>query len=328
MRCRWRRSTASRPLTDGASAIYGTDAIAGVINFVTRKGLPGLSIGADAGNSMASGGGEVYNASVAGGYGDLAKQGWNVFGAFSYRQQKSLKATDRDFAKSAVIPERGVFKASPTTFPANYTQGSTVASNPTLPNCDPPYSLFLPDVFGAGGLRLRLRAVHQTSCRSRSQLSLLARGSLALARTTRLHSNTCGARNTVDTVISPTPLTGLSMSRRARSTRATAPRRPIPALDTTQPISLGWRTTLAGGRASRFENETDRITASAEGTVIGWDYNAAIFQSELDGHEHVHWRLLEQYGHSLRAQRHRAAPRSSTRSARSRPPVQPTSRTT
>ena len=34
-------------LRDGASAIYGTDAIAGVINIITRKEFQGISVAAD-----------------------------------------------------------------------------------------------------------------------------------------------------------------------------------------------------------------------------------------------------------------------------------------
>ena len=111
-------------LTDGASAIYGTDAIAGVVNFITRKDYTGVGVSGDASWPTASGDGQQYNAGITGGVGNLASDGWNVFAGLSWRKQEALKAVDRDFAKTAYIPDRGVNKTSGTTFPANYTQSN------------------------------------------------------------------------------------------------------------------------------------------------------------------------------------------------------------
>ncbi len=92
-------------LREGASAIYGTDAVAGVINFITRKDYQGFNIGANYHPQQS--GGKLYIVDASGGYGSLAKDGWNVFGGVTYRKQDALKATDRDFASSAVIPDKG-----------------------------------------------------------------------------------------------------------------------------------------------------------------------------------------------------------------------------
>ena len=268
-------------LSDGASATYGSDAVSGVINFITRKEYQGFTIGGDATIPWQSGGGEVYNASVGGGYGTLAKDGWNVYGGVGYRKQEALKATDRDFASSAVIADKGVFKASPTTFPANYTQGATVEGNPTLTNCRPPTSLFLPDVFGPNACGFDYVPFIDV-VPLQEQWSGVARGSLNLGKSATLHGEVIYAKNTLDVVLSPTPLTGLSMP----PTNPYYPGGGItpvnPAAlppDPTQPVSIGWRTTLAGGRASSFENVTDRYLVGVDGTVGTWDYQAAVFQS-------------------------------------------------
>ena len=58
-------------LPDGASATYGTDAIAGVINFITRREYQGITVGAEAQIPQESGG-EIYTGSVLGGWGSLA----------------------------------------------------------------------------------------------------------------------------------------------------------------------------------------------------------------------------------------------------------------
>ena len=50
-------------LPDGASATYGTDAIAGVINFITRKEYSGITVGAEAQIPEESGG-EIYSTNL------------------------------------------------------------------------------------------------------------------------------------------------------------------------------------------------------------------------------------------------------------------------
>ena len=67
-------------LRDGASSTYGSDAIGGVINFITRKDFSGVDINALAGNTTEGHGAAKRSATVAGGFGDFARDGFNVFG--------------------------------------------------------------------------------------------------------------------------------------------------------------------------------------------------------------------------------------------------------
>ncbi len=93
-------------LRDGASAMYGTDAIGGVINFITRDQYQGAGItgGVDV---TEEGGGNIYTASVIGGIGDLDSDRWNLWGAISYKKNQILRGRDRDFANS-FQPARGL----------------------------------------------------------------------------------------------------------------------------------------------------------------------------------------------------------------------------
>ena len=129
-------------LQDGASSTYGTDAIAGVINYITRKQYQGVTVGGEM-QIPEDGGGEIYVGSLLGGYGNLATQGWNVFGAFNYRKQQPLQGNERDFMESSYIPSKGFDGTSPTTFPGNYVQTGTIntATNPYIPGCFPPSSI-------------------------------------------------------------------------------------------------------------------------------------------------------------------------------------------
>ncbi len=264
-------------LTDGASAIYGTDAIAGVINFITRKDFTGLTLSADTSIPQAKGGGERATAGISGGIGSLAEQGWNVFGGISWSQQKALSAVDRDYAKTSYLPAQGVNKTSGTSFPGNYTQpGVTGTFNPSLPGCAPPLSLPI-------GSICRFDYVPFINIiPEQDQLSLIARGSIAINKDNTIALEYIRANNTVSSIISPTPVTGLTMS----PTNTFYPGKGITpanaAIDPTKSISLGWRQTEVGGRASEFENTTDRLLLSLEGQYKGWDYSATAFQSNAD----------------------------------------------
>ena len=93
-------------LRDGASAMYGTDAIGGVINFITRNDYQGITVNAGI-DVTQEGGGDVYTYSVLGGMGDLDEDRWNVWATVNYRSNTALHGMDRDFTNH-FQPERGL----------------------------------------------------------------------------------------------------------------------------------------------------------------------------------------------------------------------------
>ncbi|RZJ04150.1 MAG: TonB-dependent receptor [Brevundimonas sp.] len=80
-------------LTDGASSIYGSDAVAGVINIITKQNLDGGSVDVYASQPIESGG-EEYQASA--GYGWTFDKGYLSLGA-DYYERRPLLFGDRDF---------------------------------------------------------------------------------------------------------------------------------------------------------------------------------------------------------------------------------------
>ena len=82
-------------LKDGASALYGSDAIGGVVNLITRKNWSGLDAQAYAGTSGHNDAG-VLDFAVTGGHAD--DRGSILFSAGYFTQEKSM-AGDRDFSK-------------------------------------------------------------------------------------------------------------------------------------------------------------------------------------------------------------------------------------
>nr|WP_315219267.1 TonB-dependent receptor [uncultured Duganella sp.] len=91
-------------LTDGASALYGSDAIAGVINFIMKKNLQGGSFEATASQPGQSRAGQSNNFSGTYGFGDLETSRYNVLLSARHDEQSKLKATDRDFGSSSFLP--------------------------------------------------------------------------------------------------------------------------------------------------------------------------------------------------------------------------------
>ena len=73
-------------LKDGASAIYGADAVGGVVNVILRKSYVGASVGGSYGQTSESDG-QDDRALGSFGFGDLAKDKYNVF--FTLEAQKT-----------------------------------------------------------------------------------------------------------------------------------------------------------------------------------------------------------------------------------------------
>ncbi len=93
-------------LRDGASAVYGTDAIGGVINFITREDYQGITVNLGMDMPQESGG-DIYTYSVLGGLGDIDEDRWNVWATVNYRHNQALRGSDRDFT-SSFQAERGL----------------------------------------------------------------------------------------------------------------------------------------------------------------------------------------------------------------------------
>lgn len=83
-------------LKEGAAAIYGTDAIGGVVNFITRKTFQGVEANATYGATQ-QGGGSNQGGELTWG-GTLGSGGSMLMGA-NYNSNQEIAATDRDASK-------------------------------------------------------------------------------------------------------------------------------------------------------------------------------------------------------------------------------------
>ncbi|WP_295965270.1 TonB-dependent receptor [uncultured Xanthomonas sp.] len=91
-------------LSDGASAVYGSDAIGGVVNFILRKGFDGIEASADFGTSSRSDGNRRNFSLTAGKTGERG----SIVAGLSYHDIDPVSAGARAYSKDALSLIDGV----------------------------------------------------------------------------------------------------------------------------------------------------------------------------------------------------------------------------
>jgi iron complex outermembrane receptor protein len=86
-------------LRDGASAIYGTDATAGVVNTILRRDYQGLDLSTRFATTE-HGGGTEWRATLAGGLSFNQNQTLLVFN-YDFLDREAIRSSERDFARNA-----------------------------------------------------------------------------------------------------------------------------------------------------------------------------------------------------------------------------------
>ncbi len=306
-------------LKDGASAVYGTDAVGGVINFITRKNYTGLTADAFV-DITEQGGGNIHRGALTGGLGDLATQGFNVLATLAYSENKALRGNERDFT-STNQPNRGLSpdtRGTPhaTIVPLAGTIFANAAAVPLIPGTSPPVRasgginlLDLPGREGCGSIdgmlpysdTLWAAPDRQYACawdtgraaviqQPVQNLNLLTRGTLNLGGDHLLSaefvaSEVKSAKRFSN--IQLLPSTGLNPLRYPST--ASGYNEIINRIQTAfpgwtppagnLPISYRWRCIECGPREIKTEAESKRLFVGAEGPLFGWDYRAGASQA-------------------------------------------------
>lgn len=269
-------------LRDGASAIYGTDAIGGVINFILRRDFQGIQAGGGYEHTQ-QGGGDMKRANLTMGFGTLDNQGFNVFATVDYRQQNAIRAIDRNYARTGLLLDRGLANVSPTTFPGNISQDqgtNVVVGNPSAASgCQPPDSVLLPE-FGFTETCVFDFTRYIDLLPKNEQTSFVARGSMKFGSDSIASLEYFRSENTTVNRVAPTPLPGLVMPAGHPFYPGNGQVPAVPGIDTTQPINVGWRTVPAGKRTNEPAALAERVVLDATGFAAGWDYRAGLSYSK------------------------------------------------
>jgi iron complex outermembrane receptor protein len=265
-------------LKDGASAIYGADAIGGVINFITRADYQGAEVAAYYGDTQHGGAGKKI-VSVSGGIGNLTTDRYNLMGVASFQNSDSLRATQRDWIGSAYQPDINLDVGSSNTFPANVrrTKASGSATgprlNPSAPGCNPPATIYAPDSF-VGSAACMYDYMHDTEIFPESKrASLLARGQFAIDAEHTLFAEVLRSQTNSIYRISPLTVTNLNYPVSGQF----YPNDLISSNKT--PLRVGMRLSEAGPRSNEVEAIAERVLLGIKGNFAGWDYDAAVNHS-------------------------------------------------
>ncbi len=285
-------------LRDGASAIYGTDAIGGVINFITKRDYRGIDASVNYSKPREEGG-VKKGIAVSGGWGNLEADGFNVWASIDKQTNERVRAVDRDFARTGVIPDRGLLKTSGTSFPANFSQTQPVldaagkpvldetgapmtvslSGNPSLKGCAPPFSLYLPSI-STSTCRFDYTAFIDIIPDTETKTGLLKAtaklGGQYLSLEHMATDNSNIARVASD------PVTGLSMP-----TSSPFFPKSYAGIDPTLPITVGWRMIPGGARTNQASTKANRTVISVDGSYGNWDYRAGFFNAESKGNQDI-----------------------------------------
>jgi iron complex outermembrane receptor protein len=289
-------------LKDGASAIYGSDAIAGVVNFVLRKDVRGGEVAAEYGSST-HGDGAVTRLSLLYGLGDTAADGYSLTLIGTYQKEDGLFGRDRAFARSGISAEHFNDTSSGNSFPANIAFGGN-SYNPMAPDCAPSVSSPL---FGPGICRYDpspdVQLVPPTQ-----RLGLMVHGAIPLGADVEAYGEFSIAQNRINTVIQPVPLSdqfALPPNHPlfdvdpyfGKATIVLRPGTPYYPTDFVQGIVgagqplpdvlVRYRSVLTGNRDITDIVTPVRAVLGLRGTLGRWDFDAALLHSVSEVRETV-----------------------------------------
>ena len=301
-------------LKDGASAIYGTDAIGGVINFIMRKDFSGVLVTASK-NVTADGGGNFTRASVLGGMGDLAKDGFNIVASYTLDRQEKLAGSQRSFVNGnqpdrGLTPDTGGGPFATHNSAAGTALNNAPSSSPTIgtytlpvPNiflsranllsfqnrCDiiPDSFQYRADVLGpsfynsARGCAYdygRQRVLIQPVDRQ----NLVVRGTLAIAPNHVAIVELVGSRTEATNQFEELQVTGNLAAGSAYPVDGpfyTSLLPFVPTFNNNLPIAYRWRCIACGKRESTNVSTAYRAMVAFEGTISKYDYRVGYSQA-------------------------------------------------
>ncbi|AMC36779.1 TonB-dependent receptor plug domain-containing protein [Janthinobacterium sp. B9-8] len=275
-------------LTDGASAIYGSDAIAGVINFITKKNLQGGQIEGTYNAPQQSGGGSSWDTSFTYGFGNLDENNFNALITYRHDEQAPLKAKDRDFAKTSYLPvshngKNYIFdKTSPSSIPANATvQFNDAKTNPNKTfnpgllktgNCGELNFPSLSTKDSCGFDFVNTIEIYPESKRD----TLFVNGKLKVNDNLQFFGDIALSRYDLTARIAPNAVSVTIDKNSAYYKNSIAPFLSTSQAADVKKISATYRMYDWGTRDSQTLTDSNHFVAGAEGDLNGWSWNTAL----------------------------------------------------
>ncbi|MGZ3181764.1 MAG: TonB-dependent receptor [Telluria sp.] len=300
-------------LKDGASAVYGSDAIAGVVNFILRKDFKGFEAAGTYGKPQHGGAGNDGRASLYAGFGDMGTDGYNITAGVSVSKTDPILGSQRPFAGRLNVAQQNDYTSS-ITFPANvvaYTNGAV--KSPVAPDCGPvslvspyaptrcsfdnsPFVSIQPEIKKAAGLvngRLRLSGdaeayfeagLTQNKINSQTQSVPLAYNAITTATNPYVPA--------FKALMAQYPATAkYNVGRGGFVLIPTSPYYPTAWAAANgmagMPLLLNYRDEANGVRHTLDVSEAARMLVGVKGTYAGWDVDTGLLYSQSKVHEEL-----------------------------------------
>ena len=300
---------------DGASAIYGSDAIAGVINVITRQDYKGLVLDASYGQTR-YGDGRQPRASLTGGFGNLATDKYNVF--FTAEAQKIGEVRQSDRADRGGIGDpdimsKGYDIGTGTGYAGYQISGSTVSasnygyarpasgkngaviSGTSYQQLATPSGCTTPSAVAALGYSgCTWNQIDYLQLQPRQEkLSLLTRGTLEISPELTAFAEVGIFNSKVWTTYTPTSISGqwadtvngVTVSNSAITMGPNHPDNPYNAASGANggagyDARLRYVTADLGGRNNAYDTTVTRLLTGAKGTAANWDWETGLLYTQ------------------------------------------------
>jgi iron complex outermembrane receptor protein len=293
-------------LKDGASAIYGSDAIAGVVNIILRRDYQGTTIRGQYGVT-GDWDGHQTNAAITKGVGSLDTDRYNVLFSIEYKKFNEIwyrNRSDRDWigridlrpwgysssqalgGTGAIIPGSGTAGSAingnvrPVGSTADYVNrgslipGAACSNFTNHPQGDP-----------GGGCLIDAPQQYSQILPKQENLSFFTRGTWQVTPDIQAYSelnwytSQTGTSTTPSTVSGSVGFPGGPVNNGIVRLGPTHPDNPFPGT----PATLRYLAADVGPRFSRIDGNFVRWIGGAKGSSYGWDWDSAI----LFSHNHI-----------------------------------------
>jgi outer membrane receptor protein involved in Fe transport len=274
-------------LRDGASAVYGSDAITGVVNVILKKDFEGIEAALNTGAS-AEGDGESYGFALTMG---ASNDRGNFIAGAEYRRQDAVKQVDRDWAFPAIsslnaggasngsfYSPGGFFEGNAAPFPFYCTQPIAFGGNE------------IDDVSGTTGCP---SLAPRQNVSSPDQVQLL-RYDYALAQDLIVPSEVVTTSVYGNYALTDTTNVFMEMQYSNRQSQSHLDGNPgaffVPATNPNNPFGVDATqyirpSTTIGPRTQDIETSTYRVVAGLEGDLPfgeGWGYEASVLYTSVN----------------------------------------------
>ena len=288
-------------LTDGASALYGADAIAGVVNIITRKDSKAGDFDVSVDHPFKAGG-QSAQASISKGFGDLDKDRYNIFLAASFDHQSALQATQRSFSRTGLLGFNDRFGKQAVNLTSVYAPAANVYADTTSAGATSPDNfLFYNPSLAANGKCAGTNTVNagDGSCGydyaatvedlpSSRKANFLATGRFNLSDKVSLFAEALIGSNRTDAMYAA-PAQAFALSA-AQIAQYVTPQLPA---GTTSSDEVGYlRMVGTGGRKDGYETRTQHLVVGADMTLGKWESTFSFTHSQN------HWYDIAEGGYS------------------------------